>query len=67
MDTQPLVKAPYRPLPGHDPLVHHERGGRWEIISARARRRRLVANVVVVSTSVAVFALAMIFNHVLSR
>jgi hypothetical protein len=67
MDTQPLVREPHRPLKGLEPLVHHELGGRWEILSARARRRRVIANVVVFSTSAAMVALALILNLVLSR
>ena len=42
-------------------------GGRWKKIQAQARRRRWAANALVVGTSGAVLALAVLFNHLLSR
>jgi hypothetical protein len=49
------------------PIVPRRHGGRWKSIRAEARRRRLVANALVLGTTGAVVALAALFNHLLSR
>ena len=43
------------------------RGGRWNTIRAEAKRRRLRANALVLGTTVAVVALAALFNLLLTR
>jgi hypothetical protein len=42
-------------------------GGRYESIRVKAKRRRLVANAIVLSTTVAVLAMAAAFYLLLSR
>jgi hypothetical protein len=41
--------------------------GRYEELRADAKRRRLVANAIVVASTIAVLALAAVFNLLLSR
>jgi hypothetical protein len=57
--------ARWRPRAGA--FIDRQTGGRHESIRARAKRRRLVANAIVVSTSVAVLALAAVFHQLLTR
>jgi hypothetical protein len=66
MDTERVPKVePWRPRPGE--LIARQTGGRYERIRAQAKRRRFVANAIVVSSTVAVLALAAVFNLLLSR
>jgi hypothetical protein len=48
-------------------FVERQTGGRHEQIRAQARRRRLIANAIVISSTVAVLAMAAVFNMLLSR
>jgi hypothetical protein len=68
MDTQHISRgergAPLLPGFGAPP---RRQGGRWENIRAKAKRRRRLANAVVIGTTAAVVALAALFNLVLSR
>jgi hypothetical protein len=47
--------------------VRRHAGARYESLKAEARRRRLVANAIVVGSTAAVLALAAVFNALLSR
>jgi hypothetical protein len=69
METQESVKhEPANRLPGGFQLpLARRRTGHRKSLRAEARRRRLVANAVVLGTTGAVVALAAFFNHVLSR
>lgn len=69
MDTQRISEPTPRVdlAPSLGGPVRRRRGGRWKSIQAEARRRRLVANALVVGTTGAVLALAALFNHVLSH
>jgi hypothetical protein len=60
MDTQHLPgKEPAGPMmPPLGAPVARRRGGRWKSMRAEARRRRFVANAIVVGTTGAVVALA---------
>lgn len=69
MDTQRISgneERGTRLLPGFGAPPRRQ-GGRWESIRAKAKRRRRLANAVVIGTTVAVVALAALFNLVLSR
>jgi hypothetical protein len=55
----------WRPRAGA--FIERQTGGRHQSIRARAKQRRLVANMMVVSTSVAVLALAAVFYQLLTR
>jgi len=66
MESQHIPSAASsKPLAGE--LVRPYRGTRYENIKADARRRRLMANAVVVGSTAAVLALAVVFNALLSR
>jgi len=69
MDTQRVVegrRTQHLP-PGLVASASLPSGGRWKSIQAQARRRRWAANALVIGTSGAVLALAMLFNHLLSH
>jgi hypothetical protein len=57
--------ARWRPRAGA--FIDRQTGGRHQSIRARARQRRLVANAMVLSSSVAVLALAAVFYQLLTR
>ena len=48
-------------------FVRLHTGGRYEELSAQARRRRMIANAVVIGSTAAVLAMAVLFNALLSR
>ena len=68
MDTQQVSRdeRSTRLLQGFG-ASRRRQGGRWESIRAKAKRRRLLANAVVIGTTAAVVALAALFNLLLSR
>lgn len=66
METQDVSKSEgWRPRAGA--FVERHTGGRYETIRAKAKRRRLVANAIVVSSTAAVLLLAVLFHALLTR
>ena len=66
METQrTLNEGSSRPRGGT--IVARPAGGRYESIRAQAKRRRFVANAIVVSTTGAVLARAAVFDILLAR
>ena len=60
-------ESPTRWQPRAGAFIERQTGGRHQTIRAQAKRRRLIANAVVVSSTVAVLALTGAFYLLLSR
>jgi hypothetical protein len=67
VETQNVPKSEMWRAPSVAPVVERHTGGRYEDIRAKARRRLLVANVIVVVSTVAVLGLAVFFHALLTR
>jgi hypothetical protein len=67
IEEKPRNESSARWQPRAGAFIERETGGRHGRIRAEARRRRFIANAIVISSTVAVLAMAAVFNMLLSR
>lgn len=67
METERTPNSEASSKPSLGPLVARHTGGSYKEIRAKAKRRRLIANAIVVGSTAAVLVLAAVFNAFLSR